>query len=455
MKPLAIIAIVLGGTTGFVLGWLDVDRRPSTDDAAGRSATTGSGNASAESAGNTGQRTGAEQRVLDALTAADLDEVHWPWRSETTQVAIDPAAEFQAALEMSNVMARRLRLRDAVTALAETNPLLALDLIETIPNELMRRGMFRLAVDIWAEESPADAAEWLVDAPSGIARLALPSLAARWGSRDFATASAFADRLSGTLRTTYLYRLGRIQRPEDELLAWAAGYRNDPAFPGIVERVVAQLGDDVDGVLTLLGELSGPARARGIEAAIYRIARTNPDAALEMVATSTGDEWRRLYPGLIRGIAERSPERAAAFLAERFAEAREEPRHLIATPGLAVQLFSTWAKSDPDAAFRWSLGLDPWLRDHALVGVVTSARAQRPDIARRAFETIRRGNTRGRAIDMLMVTAASDEDALKIARDYGYSEIDLQEVVRRRSSVLRGRPTNVACPRDAIRYGVR
>ena len=86
---------------------------------------------------------------------------------------------------------------------------------------------------------------------------------------------------------------------------------------------------------------------------------------------------------------------------------------------------------------------------------MTSARAQRPDIARRAFETIRRGNTGGRAIDMLMVTAASDEDALKIARDYGYSEIDLQEVVRRRSSVLRGRPTNVACPRDAIRYGVR
>lgn len=209
------------------------------------------------------------------------------------------------------------------------------------PNELMRRGMFRLAVDIWAEESPADAAEWLVDVPSGIARLALPSLAAHWGSRDLATASAFADRLSGTLRTTYLYRLGRIQRPEDELLAWAAGYRSDPAFPGIVERVVAQLGDDVDGVLTLLGELSGPARARGIEAAIYRIARTNPDAALELVATSTGDKWRRLYPGLIRGIAERSPERAAAFLAERFAEAREEPRHLIATPGLAMQLFST------------------------------------------------------------------------------------------------------------------
>lgn len=115
MKALAIIAIVLGGTTGLVLGWLDIDRRPSTDDAAGRSATSGSGNASVESAGHLGQGTGAEQRVLDAL-AAGLDEVHWPWRSEPNQVAIDPAAEFQAALEMSNVMARRLRLRDAVTA---------------------------------------------------------------------------------------------------------------------------------------------------------------------------------------------------------------------------------------------------------------------------------------------------------------------------------------------------
>ena len=455
MKALAIIAIVLGGATGFLVGWLDVEPRPSTDAASVRSATGGSDNADVESAGHLGQGTGAEQRILDALAAADLDEVHWPRRSEPNEPAVDPAAEFQGALEMSNVMARRLRLRDAVAALAKTNPLLALDLIETIPNELMRRGMFRLAVDIWAEESPAAAAEWLVDAPPGIARLALPSLAAHWGSSDFATASAFADRLSGTLRSTYLYRLGRIERPADELLAWVGSYRNDPAFPGIVERVVGQLGDDVDAVVTLLGELSGSARERGMEATIYRIARTNPDVALELVATSTGNVWRSLYPGLIRGIAENSPERAAAFLAERFAEAREKPHYLIATPGLAVQLFSTWAKAEPDAALEWSLGLDPWLRDHALVGVVTSAQAQRPDIAQRAFETMTRGNNRDRAIDMLMVTAATDDDALKITRDFGYSEFDLQDVVRQRSSALPDWTISVDCPSDAIRYGVR
>lgn len=453
---LAIIPIVLGGATGFVLGWLDFDPRSSSDDAAVRSATGGLGNPGDESAGHLGQGIGAEQRLLDALAAADLDEVHWPWRSEPNEVAVDPATEFQAALEMANVMARRLRLRDAVTALAETNPLLALDLIETIPNELMRRGMFLLALDIWAEASPAAAAEWLVDAPTGIARLALPSLAAHWGSRDFATAAAFADRLSGTLRTTYLYRLGRIERPADELLAWVGNYRNDPAFPGIVERVVGQLGDDVDAVVTLLGGLSGSARERGIEAAIYRIASANPDAALELVATSTGNVWRSLYPGLIRGIAEKSPERAAAFLAERFAEAREEPHQWIETPrGPTMQLFSTWAKTEPDAALLWSLGLDPPLRDLALVGVVTSAQAQRPDIARRAFEAITTGNNRRRAIDMLMMAAASDDDAVKIAREFGYSEIDLQDVVRRRSSVLRDRTVNVDCPSDAIRYGLR
>lgn len=449
MKALAIIVIVLGGVAGFMVGWLDAKPRPSTDDAAVRD------NPGDENARHLGQGTGAEQRLLDALAVADLDKVHWPWRIEPGEVAIDPAVEFQAALEMSNVMARRLRLRDAVAALAETNPLLALDLIETIPNELMRRGMFRLAVDIWAEGSPAVAAEWVVDAPTGIARLALPSLAAHWGAQDFATASAFADRLSGTLRTTYLYRLGRIERPADELIAWAGNYRHDPAFPGIVERLVGQIGADVDGVVTLLGELSGSARERGIEAAIYRIASANPDAALELVATSTGNVWRSLYPGLIRGIAEKSPERAAAFLAERFAEAREKPHQLITTPSLAMQLFSTWAKTEPDAALGWSLGLDPWLRDHALVGVVTSAQAQRPDIARRAFETITRGNNRWRAIDTLMVTAASDDDAFKITRDFGYSEIDLQDVVRRRSSALRGRTINVNCPSDAIRYGVR
>jgi len=423
------------------------------DDAADEPATGGLGNTGAE---DSGQGRDAEQRLLDALATTDLDEIHWPWRSESNEVADDPAAEFQAALEMSNVMARRLRLRDSVTALAQTNPLRALDLVETIPNELMRRGMFHLAVDIWSERSPGAAAEWLVSAPPGVARLTLPSVAAHWGSRDFATASAFADRLAGTLRTTYLYRLARIERPPDELLAWAKNYRTDPAFPGIVERVVGQLGDDVDAVVTWLGELSGPAREQGARAAIYQVARTNPDTALELAATSTGNVWRTLYPDLISGFAEKSPERAAAFLAERFADAREEPRHLITTPSLSSRLLSTWANADPDAAFTWSLSLDPsWLRDDALADVAAYAHAEHPAIARRAFEAIAEEGDRWRAIDKLIAIAASDEEALKIAHDHGYTAIDLEEVVRQRSSVRRGRTLNVDCPRDAIRYGVR
>ena len=453
MKALAIIAIVLGGTTGFALGWLDAEPRRPPDDAAGEPAIAGSGNAGAEPSE---QGTGAEQRLMDALAAADLDASHWPRQSPADEVAGDPAAEFQAALEMSNVMARRHRIRAAVIALAGTNPLLALDLIETIPNELMRRGMFRLAVDIWAEKSPTAAAEWLVDAPPGIGRLALPSVAAHWGSRDFRTASAFADRLAGTLRTTYLYRLARIERPAGELLAWAKNYRTDSAFPGIVERVVGQLGDDVDAVVTLLGELSEPALERGKRAAIYQIARANPDAALELAATSTGNVWRTLYPDLIHGFAEKSPERAAAFLAERFAASREEPRHLIMAPSLLSRLLSTWANADPDAAFTWSLSLDPsWLRDDALAAVAVYAHAEQPAIARRAFEAIAEERGRWRAIDRLITIAASDEEAFKIVRDYGYTAIDREEVVHQRSSDRRFRTINVDCPRDAIRYGVR
>ena len=459
MRALAIVAVVLGGATGFALGWLDVGPPWSSEDARGHPVAGDEGSAGGAEATLVRRGTGSEQRLLDALSAAsDRHEIRWPWPSEPEDAADDaddPVAVFQAALEMSNVMARRLRLRDAVTALAETNPLLALDLIETIPNELMSRGMFRLAVDIWAQGSPAAAAEWLIGAPAGIARLALPAVAAHWGSRDFATASAFADRLSGTPRTTYLYRLARIERPTGELLAWAGKFRNDPAFAGIVERVVGQLGDDVDATLALLGELSGAARERGLQAAIYWIARTNPDTALELVAASTGNVWRNLYPDLIRGFAEKNPERAAAFLAERVAEAREEPQHLITTPGLAIQLYSTWAKTDPDAALSRSLSLDPWFRDHALVGVAPTAHAQRPDIARRAFDAITRGSYRRQAIDMLIAMAASDDDALQIVRDFGYSEIDLQDVVRQRSSVLRGRTIDVDCPSDAVRYGVR
>ena len=459
MRALAIVAVVLGGATGFALGWLDVGP-PWSSDARGHPVAGDEGSAGGAEATLVRRGTGSEQRLLDALSAAsDRHEIHWPWPSEPKDAADDadnPVAVFQAALEMSNVMARRLRLRDAVTALAETNPLLALDLIETIPNELMRRGMFRLAVDIWAQGSPAAAAEWLIGAPAGVARLALPAVAAHWGSRDFATASAFADRLSGTPRTTYLYRLARIERPTGELLAWAGKYRNDRAFAGIVERVVGQLGDDVDATLALLGELSGAARERGVQAAIYWIARTNPDTALELAAASTGNVWRNLYPDLIRGFAEKNPERAAAFLAERVAEVREEPQHLITTPGLVTSLLWTWAKTDPDAASRWSLGLDdPWLRNDALAGVAIYAHAQRPDIARRAFEMIANRDDRWRAVDMLMVMAASDDDALQIARDFGYGEIDLQDVVRRRSSVLRSRTIDVDCPSDAVRYGVR
>ena len=355
---------------------------------------------------------------------------------------------------MSNVMARRLRLRDAVTALAEANPLLALDLIETIPNELTKRGMSRLAVDIWAEGSPAAAAEWLVNAPTGIARLALPSVAAHWGTLDFASASGFADRLSGTLRTGYLYRLARIERPKGELLAWAAKYRNDPAHPGITVRLVQHLGDDADAVLTLLGELSGPAFEEGTKAAIRQVARANPDAALELVAGLTGDAWR-LYPDVIAGFAENDPDRAAAFLTEQIAEVRDKRHQAGTLPGVIYRLVSHWATTDANAALRWSLRLDPGLRDSALTYVTIHAHHQRPSIARRAFDAIAQNGHKQRAIEGLIRMAATDEDALGIAREYGRSDVDLNDTVRQRSSFGRRGVVDVDCPRGAVAYGLR
>ena len=446
MKTLAVAAVALAAVAGLVLGWLDVGWGSSAEVHPTRSTARESGPGPADDS--------AERRLLDTLEGLD-QPFHWDWQpDEREAAATDPVAEFHAALAMSNVMARRLRLRDAVTALAEANPLLALDLIETIPNELTKRGMSRLAVDIWAERSPDAAAAWLVKAPPGIARLALPSLARHWGTRDFASASGFADRLSGTLRTGYLYRLARIERPKGELLAWAAKYRNDPAHPGITVRVVQHLGDDVDAVLTLLGELSGTAFEEGTKAAIRQIARANPDAALELVASLTGDAWR-LYPDLIAGFAENNPVRAAAFLTEKLAEVRDNPRRALTIPGVVYGLVSNWAAADPDATLRWSLTLNPGLRDNALAYVTTHAYRRRPDIARRAFDAIASNSYKQRAMGGLMRMAVTDEDALMTAREYGHSDVDLHDIVRHRSSVGRRGVFDVDCPRGAVAYGLR
>ena len=446
MKTLAVAAVALAAGAGLVLGWLDVGSGSSTEVRPTRSTAGQSGPGPADD--NT------ERRLLDTLAGLD-QPFHWDWQpDEREAAATDPVAEFHAALAMSNVMARRLRLRDAVAALAESNPLLALDLIETIPNELTKRGMSRLAVDIWAERSPDAAAAWLVEAPPGIARLALPSLARHWGTRDFASASGFADRLSGTLRTGYLYRLARIERPRDELLAWAAKYRNDPAHPGITVRIIQHLGDDVDAMLTLLGALSGPAFEEGAKAAIQRVARANPDAALELVASLTGNAWR-LYPDLIAGFAQNDPDRAAAFLTEQIAEVRDKAHQAGTLPGVIYRLVSNWAATDANAALRWSLRLDPWLRDSALTYVAIHAHHQRPSIARRAFDAIARNGHKQRAIDGLIRMAATDEDALRTARNYDHSDVELSDIVRLRSSFGRGGVFDVDCPRGAVAYGQR
>jgi len=258
----------------------------------------------------------------------------------------------------------------------------------------MQQSITSALVSTWAQKDPLQAARWLEGANSMVAQRGLTQIAQVWGQRDFAAASAFADELSGSRRSSYLAGLAQAagRMSTDEQLDWISGYRNDPAYPQLV-RVAAQ-----------------------------RLAQQDVDAALELVAGLPAESRLISYASMLPMIAMQNPDKALEVL-DSIDDARVRAQ-------LTPMVSSMLARTDAKRALDWARDQERGpLRDQAIAGVLSVLAQTDPSAAKRAIEEIDDTSMRKQPIMVLLQVAPSDEAAIRLGQEYGYD----------RETVLTGR----------------
>ena len=125
-------------------------------------------------------------------------------RANTPRIVEDPRGELQNALDEPDLSKRTMRLMTLISQVAANDPVFAAELLDEVPPGSMQQSITWTLISTWAQKDPLQAARWLEGANSMVAQRGLTQIAQLWGQRDFAAASAFADELSGSRRSSYL-----------------------------------------------------------------------------------------------------------------------------------------------------------------------------------------------------------------------------------------------------------
>lgn len=310
----------------------------------------------------------------------------------------DPRAELESILAERSMMNRLPRLQQLVTRMAAEDPVAAAELVDDMPGSLKRHAVQTL-VEVWSRTNPEEAARWLADKSTQVAEQGFSMLAWRWGQDDLDAANAFADTLTGRKRNAFLSNLANATSQSlsrDEMLAWVSRYENDPVYPNLVMSVA------------------------------QRLAQGDIDAALELIETLPEAERMASYGSVVSSLAYQDPEAAIALVDEiEDASARGEMLPMIS---------SVWGYNDADAAMDWALDLEPGLpRDHVFASLSQSLMGFDMDRAIDAIDEIEDPEVREGPVRRMLFTVESDDEAVRIGRDFGYDRdavLEMRELRR-------------------------
>ena len=312
---------------------------------------------------------------------------------------IDAArAELESILAERGLMRRIPRLLSLVTRVAADDPLAAADLLDDMPGSLVQHVIHPL-VDAWARTNPEQAARWLGDKDAQFSENGLNALAWRWGQSDLQAASTFAETLTGRKRGTFLTSLAgaAAQRMStDEMLAWVSRYENDPAHAGMVMSVA------------------------------QRLAQEDLDTAMGLIETLPDQERLSSYRSVVSSLAFQDPEAAIGLVEEiEDASVRDEVLPMIS---------SVWGHNDAEAALDWAIDLAPGAsRDRAIASIASSLVNFDRDRAIEAIDEIDDPDARRGPVWQLLFTADSDDEAIRLGRDYDFDRDAVLELRQHRS----------------------
>ena len=300
----------------------------------------------------------------------------------------DPHAELESIVAGSGMGSQHRRLFNLVNRMAADDPVAAAKLIDDLPASL-KESATQALVAVWSRTDPEEAARWLAEKNVQVSGQGLNDLARRWGQGDFEAASAFADTLTDRKRALFLTGLAGATRrwSKEELLAWVSRYEGEPAYPNLMVSVV------------------------------QRFAQEDVGAAIELIETLPEQARLALHRSVVPSLAFRNPEAAIALIDKIGNESvRDE---------LVPVVARSWARNDSESALDWAIGLSPGpTRDQAIASISSSLMNFDMDFdvdrAVDAINEIEDPEVRKGPVWQLLLTVESDDEAIRLARDYGF-----------------------------------
>ena len=269
----------------------------------------------------------------------------------------DPRAELESIMAGRDRMNRIQRSMELVARVAADDPVAASELIDDMPAPLAAPATQMLAL-VWSLADPEEAGRWLSQEDSEVAGESLNQLAQRWGQSDFEAANAFADTLTGSKRVAFLAGLVSATQhlSNEELVVWASRYEDDPAYPGLMMDMT------------------------------QRIASQDPEAAV----------------ALVERIGNQS--------------VRDQ---------LVLRVSGIWAENDAESALDWARGLSAGrTRDRAIASIAPSLMDFDGefdlDRALDVISEIEDRQVRRGPVWHLLFRVESDDEAIRLGRDYGF-----------------------------------
>ena len=183
---------------------------------------------------------------------------------------------------------------------------------------------------------------------------------------------------------------------KDEVLAWVSRYEDDPAYPNLIMSAAQRFAqDDVGAAIELIETLPEEARLASYRSVLPSLAFQDPEAAIALIDDIGNESVRNQVLPMVAGM---------------------------------------WAHNDAESAMDWALGLTSGSsRDQAIASISPSLMEFDMDRAIDAIDEIEDPDVRRGPVRQLLFTVESDDEAIRLGRDYGFDRDAVLELRENRS----------------------
>lgn len=335
----------------------------------------------------------------------------------------DPERAFASVADLPDDWARGQLMRQLTWSIARAQPELAVELVNTRPqNE--RLSLFEALADQWARQDPAAAAQWIeglgIDAQGRLAY----RISAAYVAQQREEALAWALRISRSPgRNLWSYMIGEIAAsdPNDALTRALAVDNPQQRRQALSQALTAIAARDPHLAISYIDKLpAGDVRHRAVAEVASQIALTQPNTAIQWLHDIEEPRVRAFAASAIANqLAQGSPERTAQLVDRVPVDARAiwlqeiaavyartdiqqgiqwVNRYADDVPGLRDHFLQNVATYAPDAAFDLAdRYVDDARRDQSLVSLLRTVAQQAPETAARELSRVSDDGARAQA----------------------------------------------------------